>query len=145
MRFLRVQAIILLFLLGISATLGAIPLILYPHQKPWQMSQNLLEHSPFNSFLIPGIVLLVANGMLCGYVLVITLRRLPGYDSWVAAQGSVLLGWLVVECIMIRLVIWPHYLYGAIGLTLLVSGLILRHGRRVSGGTHHTRADAPPA
>jgi uncharacterized BrkB/YihY/UPF0761 family membrane protein len=130
MRFFRLLAIILLFLLGTSAVVGAIPLILSPQQQPWQMPQNLLEHSPFRSFLVPGIILLLANGLLCLYILAITVIRRPGYGWWVAAQGCVLLGWLIVECILIRLVIWPHYFYGVIGVILVAAGLVLRDDAR---------------
>jgi uncharacterized membrane protein len=130
MRFFRRLAIVLLSLLCVSAVLGAMPLVVYPYQQPWQMSQNLLEHSPFHSFLIPGIILLLANGLLCLYVLMVVLRRRRDYGWWVAAQGCVLLGWLVVECIMIRFVVWPHYLYGAIGVILVAVGFVLRRDMR---------------
>ena len=40
-------------------------------------------------------------------------------------QGSVLSGWLALEVAMLRLVVWPHYLYGAVALVLVVTGLAL--------------------
>ena len=52
-------------------------------------------------------------------------RRHPGYGWWAAVQGSVLSGWLAVEVAMLRLVVWPHYLYGAVVLALVVTGLAL--------------------
>jgi len=132
MKSLRLLAIVLLSFVAAGAAVGAIPLILYPHQQPWRMPQNLLEHSPFSSFLIPGIILLVANGLLCLSVLAITIRRPPRYGWWIAAQGCILFGWIAIECVLIRMVIWPHYLYAAIGVALVIAGLALRGDRAVS-------------
>jgi len=38
-------------------------------------------------------------------------NKRSGYGWWVTAQGCVLLGWLIVEMAMLRLVVWPHYLH----------------------------------
>lgn len=92
------------------------------------MPLSLLQHSPFRSYLIPGIILLVANGLLALWIVRLVIQRRPGYGLWTALQGCVLMGWLVVECIMLRLVIWPHYLYGAVALLLIVFGFVQRGG-----------------
>jgi len=118
-------AVAALTFLALSGVVGAVPLLIHPADEPWAMPQSLLRHSPFHSYLIPGLILLLANGLLSLWVLWLTLRRRPGYGWWVAAQGCVLLGWLVVEVLMLRLVVWPHYLYGAVGLVLVVGGTAL--------------------
>jgi peptidoglycan biosynthesis protein MviN/MurJ (putative lipid II flippase) len=68
------------------------------------VAQSLLQHSPFRSFPIPGIILFSAIGVLSCWVLWTTLQRQPGY-GWSAA--------------------WPHYFYGAVALLLILSGMIL--------------------
>jgi hypothetical protein len=93
------------------------------------MPQSILVRSPFDSFLIPGLILLAMNGLLSLLVLAFTFRRRRNYGFWIAAQGCILLGWLTVECILIRMVIWPHYMYGALGLVLVVCGFVLRTDR----------------
>ena len=125
MKAVRTVAILALVSLGLSAILGAIPLIVYPTRQPWKMPQNLLQHTPFHSFLMSGIILLVANGLLSLWVLWLTVHRESGYSWWVGAQGCVLLGWLIVEVVMLRFVMFVHYLYGAVGLVLVVAGLAL--------------------
>jgi hypothetical protein len=100
-------------------------MLLNPRGEPWRMPQTLLQYSPFHSYFAPGVVLLIANGVLAFWVLALTLRRRPGYGWWVGAQGFVLLGWLVVEMVMLRLAIWPHYLYGAVALALVFAGMAL--------------------
>jgi len=125
MRAVRIVAIVALVFLALSGIVGAIPLIVHPMGEPWAMPQSLLRYSPFHSYLIPGIILLVAIGLLSVWVLWLTVRRHLGYGWWVAAQGCVLLGWLIVEIAMLRLVVWPHYLYGAVALVLVVAGIAL--------------------
>ncbi len=105
-------------------------MLMHPTGEPWAMPQSLLQHSPFHSFLIPGVILLVANGFFCLWVLWLTVRNHPGHGWWVIAQGCVLLGWLIVEVAMLRLAVWPHYFYGAVAMALVILGTaIVRHGR----------------
>jgi len=126
MRPARIVSIAALLFLAGTAILGAVPMIADPHGEPWEMPQSLLENSPFHSFLIPGIVLLVMNGLMSLVVLALTFRRSRNYGWWIAAQGSILFGWLAVECAVLQVVVWPHYFYGAVALILVVSGLVLR-------------------
>jgi len=125
MRAARIVAIAALVFLGLSATVGAIPMLMHPSGEPWAMPQRLLRYSPFHSYLVPGVILLVANGLLSWWVLWLTTQKHSGYGWWVVAQGCVLLGWLIVETVMLKLVVWPHYLYGAVALVLLVVGIAL--------------------
>jgi len=125
MGFYRKLAIVSLLFLGITALIGGIPLIIFPLGPPNPLPPGLLAHSPFHTFFIPGLTLLVMNGLLSFFVLWLTLRNVHGYGLWIALQGCVLLGWLIVQCIMIRAVGGLHYLYAANALALLVSGLML--------------------
>ncbi|HEY3706508.1 MAG TPA: hypothetical protein VGL22_15710 [Terracidiphilus sp.] len=125
MKTARWTGIALLFFLAVSAIIGAIPMLADPHGTPWSMPQSLLQFSPFPSYFIPGIVLLAANGLLASWILWLALDEIPGYGLWIVLQGGVLLAWLVVECLMIRLVVWPHYLYRAVALGLIATGALL--------------------
>jgi hypothetical protein len=130
MKLVRVLALVALGFLCVTAIVGAIPMILHPSGEPWQMPRSLLDHSPFHSFLIPGIILLLANGVLSLAILRAALRRCPGYGWWVVLQGCVLTGWILVEVAMLRFAIWPHYLYGGVGLMLIAAGLALTREKR---------------
>src|SRR5271157_6029062 len=130
MKIVRGIAIAALVFLGISSIAGGVPMILSPSGELMHMPLSLLEHSPFHSYLIPGIILVLANGVLSFLVLYAAARRWTGYGWWVALQGCVLTGWIVVEVIMLRMAMWAHYFYGAVGLVLIVSGLALRRDSR---------------
>ena len=131
MKLVRLIAVWTLGFLGISAIVGAIPLILSPQGDLLHMPLSMLEHSPFHSFLIPGIILLLANGALSFVALYQLLKRRNGYSWWVAFQGCVISGWIVVEVIMFRAVAWLHVLYLAVGLILIASGLALTREAKI--------------
>ena len=131
MKTVRKIVIAALVFVSFTAIVGAVPLILYPSDRPWgYMSQSMLQYSPFHSFLIPGIILLLANGVLSLLVLYLTVQQRPLYGGWVACQGGVLAGWIIVEVMMLRVMIWAHYLYLVVGLVLIVSGIALTRGKR---------------
>jgi len=125
MKTVRWTGIALLFFLAVSAIIGSIPMLADPHGSPWNMPQSVLRYSPFPSYLVPGFVLLVSNGLLALWALWLALDEAPRYGLWMALQGAVQLIWLLVECLMIRMVVWPHYLYGAVALGLIATGFAL--------------------
>ena len=138
MNAVRVLAISALAFLGFTAFLGAVPLILDPSGKFLMMPLSLLEHSPFSSYLIPGLILFFGNGVLSTLVLTLALRKTNRYGWWIVLQGCVIAGWITIQVLMIRTVIWAHYVYLAIGLVLIVCGLLLRNEpsrRRCDRGT----------
>lgn len=128
-----------LLFLAISAIVGAIPLILNASGEPWQMPQNLLQHSPFHSYLLPGAILLLSNGVSSLVIFLMALRRSAHYGLWIALQGCVLAGWISVEVLMLRFVIWPHYFYWAVALALILCGLALRGDERVAAASRKRR------
>ncbi len=132
MRTVRGIAIALLGFLGVGAVAGALPLIVDPSGKLMRMPMSLLEHSPFHSFLIPGIILLLSSGLLSLAIMAMAIRRSSHYGWWVTLQGCVLTGWITVEVIMMRTAVWPHYLYWGIGLLLIALGLALTREARTA-------------
>lgn len=131
MKFARVAAIATLAFLGISAIAGAVPMIVGSLRGGWSfMPLSMLQYSPFHSYLVPGIILLAANGLLAFWILWRVLKHKDNGGEWTAFQGCVLLGWLAVECWMLRLVMWLHFAYGAVAVVLIVSGFLLWRGDR---------------
>lgn len=132
MRWIRGIALVLLAFLGISAVTGAVPLILDPSGGLLHMPVSLLTHSPFRSFLLPGWILLLAIGLFSFVVMGIVLRRCAGNATWIIAQGVVLFGWITVQVILIRTVIWAHCLYWGLAIALMVAGSVLCREQNVS-------------
>jgi hypothetical protein len=126
MKFARNTAIVLLVFLGLTALVGSIPMILHPHGNSTTLPLSTLSNSPFRTYLVPGILLFAANGVLAFAVLWVLIRRLTHYALLTAFQGSVLLVWLIVECWLLETVVWLHYFYGAIAVALILCGVAMR-------------------
>ena len=126
MKIIRAVAIAALVFLGITSLVGAVPLIINPSGKMLSMPLSLLEHSPFRSFLIPGIILLAANCLLSFWVLSSVLRKASRYGLWIVLQGCVLAGWITLQIVMIRTLVWAHHVYLAIAAVLIFCGWLLR-------------------
>ena len=132
MKLVRTVAIVSLAFLAITAAWGAALLILSPVGSPMQIPVSVLEHTPFHSFLIPGIMLLVSQGLLGFVVLAIAIFCKRGYGWWVGFQGCMLFGWITIEVILLRTVVWLHYVYWALGLILIACGWALQKQVRES-------------
>ena len=65
----------LLAFLGIGALFGGGVLIVSPSGKLFGMPLSLLNHSPFTSFLIPGLILIVVLGLVPCLLVVALLKR----------------------------------------------------------------------
>jgi hypothetical protein len=130
MKIVRMVALVAVGFLAISAIWGAALLIGDPMGRPMEIPVSILQHSPFHSFLIPGILLLVSSGLLGTVVFVLALVRARAYGLWVAFQGCVLFGWITVEVILLRTVVWLHYVYWGLALILIASGWVLRRDIR---------------
>jgi len=115
----------MLVFLGLSGMVGAIPMLMHPAGEPWAMPQALLQYSPLS--LLSDSRNHPAGGERIAqlWVLWLTVRQHPGYGWWLTAQGCVLSGWLVGEIVLLRLVMWAQYMYGAVAMALVVSGIAM--------------------
>ena len=125
-RIFRLIAIILLFFNAVSALFGGWGLMSDPSGEMLEIPLRFLEHSPFENFLIPGIILFVTIGLFSLFFGLMALLKLMNYSWLVILQGFILVGWLTVQIIMIREFYGPlHILYFFIGFLLIATGWIL--------------------
>ncbi len=127
---MRTTAIILLALLGVSAVFGGWALTSSPTGDAIQLPIELLQGTPFDNYLIPGILLLVFNGFLSLSILWLTVKKRGNYPVWIIFQGAVLLIWLSVQLFMNADFYYPllHVPYFGIALLLMVVGFGIAKG-----------------
>jgi len=120
--FLKYAALFLLLLNGIGAFIGSIPMMLDPGGTTSNIPLRYLEHSPFDNFLIPGIVLFVCNGVL-SLTAFVALAFNWRFHGWlVLLQGIVLTGWIITQVIMLRELNFLQVSFGLIGIVLMMLG-----------------------
>ena len=107
---------------------GAWMLITDPSGGKFEWSSELLNGTPFRSFLIPGIILMIANGILPLYTAVAVLMKKKSAIWLVLIQGVIVFVWLTTQLLLNPEFFVPemHYPTYAVGLLLVTMGLLLR-------------------
>jgi len=137
MKKLKIITIILLFFNAISGIFGGLGLILSPSGKLMQMPIAWLASTPFNNFLIPGLILFIFIGILSLLAGIFTILKNKYYEYWVILEGITLFIWLSVEIIMIRLFYPPlHVPYYLVAFCLINFGYILYKKKRPADKTN---------
>jgi len=121
---LRIISVVLLVFLGLGGIYGALMLISDPSGGKFGWPAELLEATPFSSYLIPGIVLMVFIGILPLLVAVLTILKRRIAPWLIIIQGVVLIGWLSIELLLNPEFFLPemHYPSYATGLLLTIMG-----------------------
>ena len=92
------------------------------------LNQELLAGSPFTDYRVPGILLAgVVGGVILGAAFLNMMRHRQRYNAAIAG-GAIIIGWIIVQVIMIGTIHWLHVLYFSAGI-LVVLGAYQLKGR----------------
>jgi hypothetical protein len=122
--FAKIIAGILLLFNGIGALYGGMNLIVYSTGNSLGLSVSLLKYTPFNDYLIPGIILILVNGLASIFVLSAMLSDLKNTANLVMLQGALLTSWIFTEMLLIRTANIMHGVLGIVGITLIIIGYL---------------------
>lgn len=128
----RIVSISLLLFTGVNAIVAGILFVIDPSGKKIGMSTSYLLHSPFSSFLIPGLTLLVVNGLLNIITAILCINKYKYYPVFIIVQGLLLSGWIIIQVMMVRDFNLLHFVMLSIGLLLIANGLFLKFYLKVS-------------
>lgn len=121
----RLLTIGLLLFNGITSIFGGLMFMIKPDGSGLGMNPEALQFSPFSSYLVPGIILFTANGLLSLLSVVFTIRQVSGYSRLIILQGCILLGWISVQMVMLQTINYLHIIYAIAGMLLIAAGLRL--------------------
>ena len=111
--------------IGFTAIVGGSQLVAHPQGTP-AIPIEMLQGSPFGSFFIPGIVLLIFIGAVNLLSLAVTITGRRHRGSVAVIGGGILIGYMAAEVWWIGLQNTLQPLYLALGAVLVLSGLVLR-------------------
>jgi hypothetical protein len=123
---------LLCLIAGIPALLGGLAFVVKPDGALLRMPIEYLAHTPFETFLVPGLVLMIAVGGACTAAGVMLLRRSTYGPMAALMGGAVLLGWIVVQMLMLRTASWLQWTYVAIALLTICTAAELVRPKRAS-------------
>lgn len=122
----RNTSIFLLIFTGINAIIAGFLFIIAPSGNKMGMTTEYLKNSPFSSYLIPGIILFLVNGVLNLISAFMTIKKHQLYPLLIILQGILLTGWIFVQVLMVRDFNILHFVMGSIGITLIICGFNLK-------------------
>lgn len=129
----KLSAAILLLINGVGALYGGYKLITSPDGTGLHLPLDLLRHTPFSDYYIPGLILFIVNGLISLFVLGTLFVSKTKHPSLVIFQGALLTGWIIIQLLLLRHVVALHIVMGVIGGLLILLGYILRH---ISAASH---------
>lgn len=127
LKLARTFAIALLSFNAIGAIYGGSSLVLYPDGSDLHLDLAFLEHTPFLNYFIPGLILLLFNGVLSLFVVVATAMKCQYYPIYIIGQGLILFGWIIIQMLLIRTINVLHFIMGSVGIALIVCGAVIVH------------------
>lgn len=123
---LKITSVTLLLLVSVNAFIAGGLFILDPTGSRMGMSTSYLVHSPFKTFLVPGITLFVVNGLLNLITAVLTLKNHRYYPFLILMQGVMLAGWIIIQVLLVKDFNALHFSMLLIGVFLLTAGILLK-------------------
>jgi hypothetical protein len=121
---------------GLTAIGGAIALIAAPDGSYVHMHVTELRHSPFTSFLIPGLLLGVVIGFGNLLAAILELRGAKVAKAVAFSASAALLTWTVTEMAMLRAFQFLQPVYLLVAVVILIESL--RHGASARALLHTT-------
>lgn len=120
-RALRWTLVALTLFTGVTAIAGGAELITWPEGSPWiGLDVAMLEGTPFDDFLVPGLLLFFLVGVpnLVAGVLASRSNRWAEIAGFGA--GGALTVWIVTEMVLLQMAHWLQILYLAVGAATMI-------------------------
>jgi hypothetical protein len=127
---------------GITAIAGGMLLVARPDGALIHMPTSGLAHSPFSTFLVPGLLLLLAVGIGNTAAGLLMLRDALRANESAFAAGAALLGWIVTEMVMLRTIHPVQVVYCAAAI-IIMNEALRRRARDRTDVTRHLAPTAP--
>ncbi len=137
-KFTRNILIIFLGFLGLGAIGGGGTMIISPTGELMGMPLSMLEPSPFNSFLIPGIILFSVLGLIPSFLMIALLKQPESklaeqfnlfkdmHWSWTYSiyVALTLISWIQIQMVLLQGVHWLHTFYMFFAVAILIIALL---------------------
>jgi hypothetical protein len=119
---------------AVTAVAGGIDLMVFSRGGRLTPPIELLEHTPFTSFFVPGLLLTFVVGGTSLVAAVLTWQGSRAATEAAVLAGGTLVVWIVVQVALIRSFSTLHAVYGALGAAMIAFG-VARRARHIGGST----------
>ena len=115
---MRTIMYILIAAVAITSIVSGFIMINDPNGGGIDLSTGILESTPFNDFVIPGILLLTVVGSVNLIAIYTAISRSANRYNWAMAGGIMTSGWIIIQLILIQELHWLQFAYLGIGLLI---------------------------
>ena len=115
---MRTIMYILIAAVAITSIVSGFIMINDPNGGVIDLSTGILESTPFNDFVIPGILLLTVVGSVNLIAIYTAISRSANRYNWAMAGGIMTSGWIIIQLILIQELHWLQFAYLGIGLLI---------------------------
>ncbi|MCW3092305.1 MAG: hypothetical protein JWP81_3374 [Ferruginibacter sp.] len=134
---MKTLLITLVSFVWITASLAGLIIINHPDGAFLYLSLSLLGNTPFNNFLVPGLILILIVGGVNLVALFYNFLSLENRYEWSIAAGVVISGYIVVQVVMLQAYSWMQIVYLGTGITIISVAAYLRNEWR--SNSHETQ------
>lgn len=118
----KIITLALLLINGITATYGGFSLVAYPDGSDLGLPLYLLAETPFSNYFIPGLLLLVTNGLSSLFICWIFISSKSNGYWLIKVQGLLLVSYIGIQVMMIDVIVPLHVICGGAGLLMIILG-----------------------
>lgn len=123
---MRILLILLTLFTGITAMAGGLMLTLWPDGSAMQLPLGQLDSPLFSNYLVPGLILFLAVGVMNMAALVAILRKKQSRYNLCMVAGVMIIGFIIGEWLFVSELHWLQFLYFGIGLLTVLTAYQLK-------------------
>lgn len=112
------------FFVALGAFAGGAALIASPDGSSLGLPLSLLKGTPFRDYYLPGLILLIANGALPTLAALATLVKVSWASKIHILSGTVLIGWIAVQVLLIGYVSFLQPAMAIVGAIIVLLGWV---------------------
>ena len=128
---MRITLAVLIGFVAVSALVTGLLMINYPDGSILGVPAYMIEASPFNNLVVPGIILSLGIGGINFLALYHFGDKNKEVYNWTSAAGTATCGWVAVQFALVHAVMWVQGVYLIIGISTILLSLQLRNKRLV--------------
>ena len=123
---MKLFLLILLGFVGVTSVSCGAMMMLEPTGSLLWLDLHWLDHTRFQNYAVPGLLLALTGGVhLIAWSYLKTARKNSLW--WALAAGVLIVGYEVVQMIMLQMTYWLQYLYIIFGFFIVLMSLQLKH------------------
>jgi hypothetical protein len=123
-RWLPIVLFALLTFVGLGGIFGGIQMLADPY-RPMGMTPQMISRTPFDTYTVPGVLLLVLLGLTPLVFALALLLRTRSAAGCATAFGLGLLAWIATQWTLTEARLWLQPVLFAVGLAIVVTSVVL--------------------